>query len=382
MLGSVARRALRCNPPCALQQQEISSAMSHRLRPLMLLVIALLALAVTACGGGGGDEKATSSSDVNQLLKDTFSEGKSPKSGKLHVALKLDGNFAGAAASGPVSVTLDGPFESQGTGKLPKFDMDAALAGAGQNFKAGATSTGEKGFVSFQGQEYAVSDQVFKQFKASYEQAVKQSSGTSKQQSLATLGIDPAAWLKNPKNEGEAKVGDTDTIKISGDVDMDRMLDDISKATSQARSLGIQGFENLPSQLTPQQRKQVADSIKNIRTEIFTGKDDSIMRRLHLAFDLKNGSESANVDLDFSYTDVNEGQDIKSPSNAKPFDQLLGQLQGLAGQLGGTASGGSSSSGGSSGASPSAEDFKKYSDCVAKAGNDPAKAQKCADLLK
>jgi hypothetical protein len=354
--------------------------MSHRLRPLMLLVIALLALAVTACGGGGEEgDKATSSTDVNQLLKDTFSEGKTPKSGKLHVALKLDGNLAGAAASGPVSVTLDGPFESQGTGKLPKFDMDAALQGAGQNFKAGATSTGEKGFVSFQGEEYAVSADVFNQFKASYEQAVKQNSGQSKQQSLATLGIDPAAWLKNPKNEGEAKVGDTDTIKISGDVDVNRMLDDISKATSQARSLGIQGFENLPSQLTPAQRKQAAESIKNLRTEIFTGKDDTIMRRLHVAFDLISGKEKANVDVDFSYTDVNEGQDIKSPSNAKPFDQLLGQLQGLAGQLGGS---GSSGSGGSGSSGPTADDFQKYTDCVTKAGNDTAKAQKCADLLQ
>jgi hypothetical protein len=362
--------------------------MSHRLRPLMLLVTAVLAIAVAACGGGGDDkDSASSSTDVNQLLKQTFSEGKTPKSGKLHVALKLDGNFAGAAASGPVSVTLDGPFESQGSGRLPKFDMDAALSGAGQNFKAGATSTGEKGFVSFQGQDYVVSDQVFNQFKASYEQAVKQSSGQSKQQSLATLGIDPAAWLKNPKNEGEAKVGDSDTIKITGDVDTNRILDDISKAASQARSLGIQGTENLPSELTPEQRKQAAEAIKNLRVEIFTGKDDTILRRLHVAFDLKSGNENANVDVDFSYTDVNEGQDIKSPSNAKPFDQLLGQLQGLAGQLGTGSSGGSSGSGssgsGSSGSnSPSADDFKKYSDCVAKAGNDPAKAQKCADLLK
>jgi hypothetical protein len=354
--------------------------MSHRLRPLMLLVTALLALAVAACGGDDGD-KATSSTDVNQLLKDTFSGGKTPKSGKLHVALKLDGNFTGTS-TGPVSVTLDGPFESQGSGKLPKFDMDAALSGAGQNFKAGATSTGEKGFVSFQGQDYVVSDQVFNQFKASYEQAVKQGNSKSKSQSLATLGIDPSAWLKEPKNEGEAKVGDTDTIKITGTVDINRMLDDISKATSQARSLGIQGFENLPSQLTPEQRKQITEQIKNVQAEIYTGKDDTILRRMHVKFDLANGGQNANVDVDFSYADVNEGQKIKSPSNAKPFDQLLGQLQGLAGQLGSGSSGGSSSgSGSSSGGGSSAKDFEKYSKCVADAGNDAAKAQKCADLL-
>jgi hypothetical protein len=55
----------------------------------------------------------------------------------------------------------------------------------------------------------------------------------------------------------------------------------------------------------------------------------------------------------------------------------VGQLQGLAGQLGGSSSGGSSSSGGGS----NAQDFEKYSKCVTKAGNDTAKAQKCADLL-
>ena len=36
------------------------------------------------------------------------------------------------------------------------------------------TSTGEKGYLSFQGTDYAVADQVFKQFKAGFEQAQKQ----------------------------------------------------------------------------------------------------------------------------------------------------------------------------------------------------------------
>ena len=91
-------------------------------------------------------------------------------------------------------------------------------------------------------------------------------------------------------------------------------------------------------------------------------------------------SKTAKVGLDMSLLDVNEGQEIEAPSNAKPFDQLLGQL-GAAG-LGGGLGGSGSSGGGSSGSSGSnADAFKKYSDCVAKAGNDAAKAQKCADLL-
>jgi hypothetical protein len=348
--------------------------MSIRLRPLLLLLVtALAAFAVAACGGGG--EQATSSTNVNQLLKDTFSKG-SPKSGKLHLALRIDSAGSGAIA-GPVTATLDGPFQSTGSGRLPKFKVDAAVRLAQQDIKAGATSTGDRGFLSFQGQDYAVTDQVFKQFKASYEQAQKQAKANGSKGSLATLGIDPSKWLKNPRNEGDAKIGDTDTIKISGDVDVNRMLDDLSRATSQARALGLQGFQNLPSQLTPEQRKQAAKEIKNLKTELYVGKDDSLMRRMHILIGLQNQQSKGptNLDFDLSYTDVNQDQSIEAPSNPKPFNDLLAQVQQLAGQ----ASSGSSASGGSS---ASREQLQKYTDCVRKAGTDTAKAQKCADLLK
>src|SRR4051794_5250960 len=274
--------------------------MSHRLRPLMLLVTAVMVLAVTACGGGN-DDKATSSSDVDQLLKDTFSGSSNVKSGKLNLLMKLDSGAAGAAA-GPVSVKLAGPFESQGTGRLPKFKLDAALSGAGQNLQAGATSTGDKGFISFRGQDYAVSDQIFKQFKASYEEAQKKNGGNSNQ-SLATLGIDPRKWLKNPKNAGEAKVGDEDTIKITGDVDVNALLDDLDQALGRARSLGLQGSDNLPSRLTPEQRKQFADSVENLKVEIYTGKKDTILRRMVVKLGLRQASDeskTANVRFDLS----------------------------------------------------------------------------------
>ena len=83
--------------------------------------------------------------------------------------------------------------------------------------------------------------------------------------------------------------------------------------------------------------------------------------------------------LDFSLLDLNEDQTIEAPSGAKPFNQLLGQLGGLGprrrGRLGLRRLGLGQPGG------ASAEDLKKYSDCVTAAGSDTAKAQKCADLL-
>jgi hypothetical protein len=353
------------------------------LQPILLALVAALALAVGACGSSG--DEASSDTDVNTLLTDTFKGNKDVKSGKLNLALKVDAKGGSSSTQGPISVSITGPFQTEGKQKLPKFDIDFAFEGAGQSIKAGLTSTGTKGFVNFQGEDYAVSDQVFQQFKAGYEQAQKQSSDKGNQQSLATLGIDPRRWLTNPKNEGEAKVGDTDTIKITGGVDVNKLLDDVNTALKKVKDLGAQGTQNLPSQLTAEQRKQVTDAIKNPKVEIYTGKEDKILRRMVVSLgivDPKGSAGSATVNFDLSISDLNEDQEISEPSGAKPFDQLLSKFGGLGlGGLGSTGGTGGTSSGGGTSGSGSNQKLEKYSKCVTDAGNDVAKARECQKLL-
>ena len=71
-------------------------------------------------------------------------------------------------------------------------------------------------------------------FKAGYEEAQKRGSKSSGR-SFAALGLDPRRWLKNARNAGESKVGDTETIKITGDVDVPALLDDVEVALRKAR---------------------------------------------------------------------------------------------------------------------------------------------------
>jgi uncharacterized membrane protein YgcG len=355
-----------------------------RPRIAILALVATFGMAfVTGCGGGSSGHEASSSTDVNQLLQETFSGGKSINSGRLDLGLRVDAK--GSSASGPISISLAGPFQSQGKGKLPKLDLEAKVEGAGQNIDAGVVSTGDKGFVKFQGQSYAVSDAVFQQFKKGFEQAQSQA-GKQKGQSLATLGIDPRRWLSNPKNEGDAKVGDTDTIKITGDVNVPKLLDDINSALAKAKSLGVQGSANIPSQLTDAQKKQAADAIKHLSVEIYTGKSDQILRRMLINLSAVSQGQTADVSFDLQLLDVNQDQTINEPSGAKPFDQLLSQLGGLSGLAGGSSSSGSGSSSSGSGSSSgggaaSSDNLQKYSACIEKAGSDAAKARKCANLL-
>jgi hypothetical protein len=345
----------------------------------LAILLSVLSATVLLVAGCGGSDKASSSTDVNDLLAQTFSGNKKVKSGKLDLGLQLDAKGGSSQLNGPVNVRLVGPFQTEDAGTLPKFKLDVSFEGAGQSLKAGATSTGDKGFLSFQGTDYAVSDSVFKQFKAGFEQSAKQS-GSKGGQSFASLGMDPRKWLTNARNEGEAKVGDDDTIKITGGIDVPKLLDDVNKALSRAGSLGLAGAGQVPSKLTDAQKRQVAQSVKDPRVEIYTGKDDKILRRLvvNLGVNDKQSGTNATIGFNIAITDLNEDQDIPAPSNAKPFDQLLSQLGALQ-ALGGASSSGSGSSSGSK--ANAGGDLEKYSKCVTEAGNDVKKARKCADLL-
>ena len=329
---------------------------------------------------GCGGDSADSGTSVDQLLEETFASGKSIESGRLDIAVAVDSD-----TGDPVRLKVSGPFQSQGAGRLPQLDVDASFSGGGQSLEAGVTATADRAFVSYGGDTYEIAAPVYEQFKAGYEEAAKQSSG-QKDQSLASLGIDPRRWLTNAQNAGEVKVGDTDTIKITGDVDVPKLLDDVDGALEQVRRLGVQGTEQLPQRLTEEEKQQVEEAVSKLDVEIYTGADDRILRRMVIALGLKapegseQGADAVDLRFDLQLLDVNEDQEIEAPQNAKSFDELVQQLDGLGlGSLGLPGAGGGGGAGSGGGASQ--ENLEQYSQCIQKAGGNSEAVRKCADLL-
>ena len=362
MLGSKLRRGTRCNP------------IPMHSRTLASLVVALLAMTLLA-GCGGGDA-ADSSTPVDQLLDETFSGGKTIESGRLDASLDAE-----TGTGEPVALKVAGPFINQGAGRLPQLDLDASFTGGGQTIEAGVTATADSAFVSYGGNTYEIAGPVFQQFKAGYEEAAKQPSGQN-DQSLASLGIDPRRWLTNAENAGEAKVGDTDTIKITGDVDVPKLLEDVDGALERLRRLGLQGSDQLPERLTDEEKQQTADAVERLDVEIYTGADDRILRRLVVDLGLQapeGEAQSVDVSLDLQLLEVNEDQDVEAPSGAKPFDELVAQLEGLG--LGNLGLGGAGSGGAGGGGGADQENLERYSQCIQKAGGNSDEVRKCADLL-
>jgi hypothetical protein len=360
------------------------------------VIVLAIAFGASACGGGGGGDSA----DARQVVKQTFNGQKRVDSGKLDLSLTAHLQGTGLAASqvkDPIVIRMSGPFQSRGDNQLPAMDLELSANGSGQDFTAGAISTGEKGYVSFQGKPYEVPKNVFDQFRQGFEQQQRKDKRTS-QLDLRSLGIDPETWLKNPKNEGDEQVGGAETTHVSSEVNVDALLNDVNDLLKRADKLDLsrQQLQQLPQSLSSDNRKLIKDSIKRAKVDLWTGKDDKTLRRLDLklAFvlpaELKQqaqGLTGGDVDLRLEVADVNQKQEIKAPANPRPWSELqrqfdsttLGGLGSSGSGLGGSSGSGSSGSSGGGGGS-SSQRTQKYLKCVQKAKT-PEDVQACGAAL-
>jgi hypothetical protein len=363
---------------------------------LLVLVLLACALGFTACGGDDDE-------DVTQLLAQTFGGGgEDVRSGRLDLNVRL--NARGLAdLQGPVSVRLAGPFASTGPAELPRFDFELALSAQGQDVRAGAVSTGEAGFLRFQEQSYDIGAELFKQFKDGYAEQAKCAEEQGQEGGGVTfqaLGIDPRRWLRDPRKEGEEDVAGAEAVHISSGIDVPRFLEDINRVLSRTDVQQRQADpcadqpEGRPAdpatrQLSPADRKQIAEAIKDARVDVWTGQDDKVMRRLNVALRFEvpeaarsdaRGLQSGDLRFDMTLGAVNEEQTIQAPADAQPIDQLVerfgGRVPGLGGAQGaapGAQSGGAQA--------PSGAESSAYLQCVQEAGEDIVKLQTCADKI-
>src|SRR5687768_17063090 len=293
----------------------------------MLLAAAVLALA--ACGGGDGG--GGSDEDAAKVIQETFSGEKEVDSGKLdmNVSAEIEGSGAASQIDGPVTLKLGGPFQSRGKDALPEVDIDLSVSGGGQTFTAGALTTGDAAFISYQGTNYKVPDSQFRRYKRQIERDARRDNQDSNF-SLAQLGINPRNWIENPKNEGTEEVGGAETIHVTADVDVKAFVDDLDDLLQRASSLGVQN-QQVPQELTKRQKDQIEEAIEDVRFDLWTGEQDRILRRIEVEFGFRlprelrqdaQGVERGNVKMALEISDVNQDQEINPPSNARPLSEL------------------------------------------------------------
>src|SRR3954469_7508557 len=139
--------------------------------------VAAIALVITGCGSD--TERASSNTDATALLRSTVTNLQNLKSATVDLK----------ATAGGRSATATGAFER--TDKLPKF----TLSGTAEGKTAGATWTGEKGFLTLDGTAYEVPSIFVSQI----------------QSAVPTVLPDLTKWVSSPVNAGTADVGGVET---------------------------------------------------------------------------------------------------------------------------------------------------------------------------
>jgi hypothetical protein len=358
----------------------------HRTRALILIALALaLGLVVAACGGDGD----SGGEDPAQVLRDTFNNEQNIDSGSFDLSAKVE---AEGDQGGTFEGTLEGPFQGQ-EAKLPQFELNAdiKLDTSAQDFSgsAGLTSTGEGAFVNFQDTDYQVPQELFDQFSTSYEQLQRQSQAQGEEGNslLQSLDIDPSSWLTDLSNEGTEDVDGTETVHISGQADVPKLVEDVKKIAENAPNVG--------QEVTPQQLgqlDQLTSVIKSADFDIYSGESDNLLRKLEANLELTPPTgtlgtpDSVTLQVTLTISDVNEPQTISAPSEAQPLANLLQQLgidqSQLRGALrGGLRAGGALPQSGGSQAAPSGGASQAYLQCLQQAQGEDALGQ-CAELLQ
>jgi hypothetical protein len=355
----------------------------HTKTALIFALLAAVAL-VAGCGGGGGG----SSQDARALIDKAFKTSIPSADLTLNIQAEVRGI---AQLQQPVSLKVAGPYQSNGSKKLPDFNWQVSVSGGGQAFSGGLISTGDNAYVNFQGTNYEVGAARVAQFNNQL------STQTGARKSLKDFGIDPQSWVTDPQDKGDESVNGADTTHVEATLDVGKMLSDFNKTIQSAG--GAMG-SSAPQQLSQATIDKISQSVKNPKFDIYVGKDDSRIRRLAVKVDFDvpadqraqlQGAEGGTISFQIDFAKVGQPQTVTAPEGARPISELQQQLGGLAGGLGGSGGssgspGGSSGSGGSGsggGSSPSPSQYDKYSKCLQAADpSDTAAIQACTKLLK
>jgi hypothetical protein len=376
-------------------------------RRIGVLAAALVAMAivVAACGSSSSSGSGSGGSgDAKTLLKQTFSQPHKVTSGDLNFSLTLSPGGS-TTLKGPLTLSFGGPFQSQGTGKLPQSNFNISFNGFGKSGSLGIVSTGTNGFITLKGVSYRLPAATFKQLESSFSQ-FGGTTGSSSSGVLGSLGVDPLNWLTNPSVVGTEQVGGAQTTHIRAGINVGSLLLDLNTILQKASTLtGAAGASaSALKAISAASRQRIASEIKNPKFDVWTGNSDKTIRKLAISLTLPvsgqvstalGGLSSAGIALQVSYANLNQPQTITAPTNVHPFTEFATKIQALvqtiqstvAGGLGGLGSTGSSSSAapGSTGApstgAASGQNVQAYSQCIRAAAGDVTKMQKCSTLL-
>jgi hypothetical protein len=230
-----------------------------------------LTLVLGVLSGCGGDTKAGGAKPASQdqAARTALKSVKPISSARVDAQLRITLDNAPASVGDSLELSLKGPLRSNGPGKLPSLDWKLAFDGLNQHFSSRIVSTGDNLFVRLGGADFEVGEDAIADIN-------RQSAQAKGGDGLAAIGIDPLAALKDVRRRGSATVAGATTTHYVGTVEMDKLLDQVQRFLRTVPRQATAGQAPPPLELTPERRRQVAQTFAAPQVEVDVGNDDTI----------------------------------------------------------------------------------------------------------
>jgi hypothetical protein len=266
-------------------------------------------LVVVACVAGCGG-----SSRANQVMSDAAANLGKLRSGDLTLRLVLSPR---EGTKGRIGFELRGPFALR-PGGLPVAKIAYTQIAGAHKGSATFISTGTKAYAEVNGKAY--------ELPASSTNALRQAAGGSGgSNSFGQLRIDN--WVKHPVVADGGQVGGAPTTRVSGDLD-------VVAAANGLLDLLRQLGRSAP-RIEGDQAKQLENAVKSSSFQLWSGRDDHLLRRLLLKADLGLDTPQslrrvlgdvvgATIDFELAVSNPNKPVSVPPPTNPLPSSQLPG----------------------------------------------------------
>ena len=267
-----------------------------------LCLLAVLALA--ACSGGGGEESAT------DILGETADNLGEIRSGDLTLELLFS-----TSQGQQQGFTLEGPFSLAGE-RLPVAELAYTQVAGDQQAQLTFLSTGEEAFVEVNDVAYELPGTV--------EGEIEQATAELETDGLGER-IELGNWLEDPERSEGGNVGGAETDKIVADLNVVNVVNGLLEIAA-----AFNGSEAPPA-IQGQSAEQVRNSVESARIEVYTGKDDRLLRRLLLSLSFSPDAPAdvkrvlgVDVRFEFAVADPNKDVEVTAPENVRPYSDLVG----------------------------------------------------------
>jgi hypothetical protein len=265
-------------------------------------LVAILATVAAGCGGG----------PANDVLSQTADNLGKIRSGDLTLRLVVSPR---EGTKGRIGFELRGPFALR-AGALPVAKIAYTQIAGPRQATATFISTGGKAYAEVNGKAYDLSPEATGVIR-------RASSGIGGSNGLGQFEI--GSWFDNPKVTGGDDIGGTATDHVVADLDV------------VAAANGLLGFLRQLGREAPRiegdSADQLEDAVESSSIEVWSGKEDHLLRRLLLNADLGldvpdslrrvlGDVVGAKVDFELAVANPNQPVTVAPPTNPLPSSAL------------------------------------------------------------